>query len=304
LKNLFSILLPTFNRANTIKRTIDSVLLQTYTNFELIIIDDGSTDHTEDIVNSYLAIDNRLFYYKNSKNLGQNASLNKALQKAKGDIIAFIDSDDYWLVNFLEKHNDVYLKKIHSCVYSRAQYIYKGEFKISKHFELEGKIYNKALKQGYVSHMITLSAKKECFDIAGVFDEDFVVCQDDDICLRLAKYYSFGLIKDPLAVICNDGGNQTITNRLNYAIGWEKLINKFNNDVLNECGIDVLITHYKKAAELYAYALYFKKSFLLYKKYTKKYFFIDFINYLLFLSNYNKTYTILNIYRRKFFYDK
>lgn len=102
MNDLVSIIMPSYNTAKYIAESIQSVLNQTYTNWELIIVDDCSTDNTDDVVKPYL-IDTRISYLKNSKNSGAAVSRNRALREAKGKWIAFLDSDDLWLPEKLEK---------------------------------------------------------------------------------------------------------------------------------------------------------------------------------------------------------
>ena len=102
MKKLVSIIMPSYNTAGFIEETIKSVLDQTYTNWELIIVDDCSTDNTDKIVKKYLS-DKRIKYLKNKKNSGAAFSRNYALREAKGKWIAFLDSDDLWNSNKLEK---------------------------------------------------------------------------------------------------------------------------------------------------------------------------------------------------------
>lgn len=102
MDELVSIIMPSYNTAKFISETIESVLAQTYTNWELIIVDDCSTDNTDEVVKSFLS-DNRIKYIKNEKNSGAAVSRNRALREAKGKWIAFLDSDDLWLPAKLEK---------------------------------------------------------------------------------------------------------------------------------------------------------------------------------------------------------
>lgn len=101
MNELVSVIMPSYNTADYIADSIKSVISQTYQNWELIIVDDCSTDNTDDIV-SYFS-DNRIKYMKNKKNMGAAATRNRALREAKGKWIAFLDSDDLWLPNKLEK---------------------------------------------------------------------------------------------------------------------------------------------------------------------------------------------------------
>ena len=102
MDELVSIIMPSYNTAKFISETIESVLAQTYTNWELIIVDDCSTDNTDEVVKSFLS-DNRIKYIKNEKNSGAAVSRNRALREAKGKWIAFLDSDDLWMPDKLQK---------------------------------------------------------------------------------------------------------------------------------------------------------------------------------------------------------
>jgi len=100
-EDMVSIIMPSYNTASYIKESIQSVLNQTYTNWELIIVDDCSTDETEEVLATIT--DSRIKYFKNKENSGAAISRNKALREARGQWIAFLDSDDLWLPNKLEK---------------------------------------------------------------------------------------------------------------------------------------------------------------------------------------------------------
>ena len=97
MEELVSIIMPSYNTAQYISETIQSVLRQTYTNWELIIIDDCSNDDTDNVVKKYLS-DNRIRYIQNERNSGAAVSRNRALREAKGKWIAFLDSDDLFFV--------------------------------------------------------------------------------------------------------------------------------------------------------------------------------------------------------------
>lgn len=102
MNDLVSIIMPSYNTAGYISETIESVLAQTYANWELIIVDDCSTDNTDEVVKPFLT-DKRIKYLKNEKNSGAAVSRNYALREANGKWIAFLDSDDLWLPEKLEK---------------------------------------------------------------------------------------------------------------------------------------------------------------------------------------------------------
>ncbi|WP_445711768.1 glycosyltransferase family 2 protein [Flavobacterium sp.] len=107
MKELVSIITPTFNSANFIEETIKSVQSQTYTDWEMIIVDDGSTDTTARIIELLSKTDNRIHFYKLEKNSGPAVARNMGIEKAKGKFMTFIDADDIWFPDFIKKSIDV-----------------------------------------------------------------------------------------------------------------------------------------------------------------------------------------------------
>ena len=118
---LVSIIMPSYNTASYIQETVESVLKQTYTNWELIIVDDCSTDDTDDILATFT--DKRIRIYKNEKNSGAAVSRNKALREANGKWIAFLDSDDLWSKDKLEKQITFMKKNGYSFSYTNYEEI-------------------------------------------------------------------------------------------------------------------------------------------------------------------------------------
>jgi len=117
--DLVSIVMPSYNCGRFVRETIESVLAQTYSNWELLFVDDCSTDDTESIVKSYK--DLRIHYYKNEHNSGAAISRNKALREAKGHWIAFLDSDDLWEPAKLERQIQFMEEK--RCHFSYHEYV-------------------------------------------------------------------------------------------------------------------------------------------------------------------------------------
>ncbi|WP_418223271.1 glycosyltransferase family 2 protein [Clostridium isatidis] len=106
MQGLVSIITPTYNCGRFISETIDSVLKQTYTNWEMIIVDDCSTDNTKEVVEEYVKKDSRIKYYILEQNSGAAVSRTRAMELAKGKYIAFLDSDDLWTEDKLQKQID------------------------------------------------------------------------------------------------------------------------------------------------------------------------------------------------------
>lgn len=121
IDGLVSIIMPSWNTANFIAESIQSVINQTYTNWELLIVDDCSTDNTDEVVASFK--DKRIRYFKNKKNSGAALTRNKAMRKAQGEWIAFLDSDDLWMPEKLERQIDFMKKNGYTFSYTEYEKI-------------------------------------------------------------------------------------------------------------------------------------------------------------------------------------
>lgn len=147
MSDLVSIIMPSYNTENFIDEAINSVLNQTYKNWELIIVDDASTDSTDEVVEKFLN-DRRIHYIKNKENYGAAVSRNFAIKQAKGKWIAFLDSDDIWLPQKLERQINFMIKNKYS--FSYANYI-----EIDEKSEVTGKMIsgpNKITKTGMYNY--------------------------------------------------------------------------------------------------------------------------------------------------------
>lgn len=117
---LVSIIMPSYNSAKTIAESIESVIAQTYQNWELLITDDVSVDNTKDIVRSYCANDNRIKLFELNRNSGAGASRNNSIENSKGDYIAFLDSDDLWFQDKLS--TQIVFMKLNNILLSYSAY--------------------------------------------------------------------------------------------------------------------------------------------------------------------------------------
>ena len=141
MNELVSIVMPSYNTAKYIGASIRSVLAQSYSNWELIIVDDCSTDDTDNVIKQYLT-DNRIRFLKNEKNSGAAVSRNRALREAKGKWIAFLDSDDLWEPDKLERQIAFMNETGYKFTYTDYKiqlngemlpYIYTGPNKVTEH---------------------------------------------------------------------------------------------------------------------------------------------------------------------------
>ncbi len=183
LDGLVSIIMPSWNTAKYIEESIQSVLLQTYQNWELIIVDDCSTDNTDEIVKLYLN-DKRVKYFRNTYNCGAALTRNRALREAHGEWIAFLDSDDLWMPEKLEKQ--IQFMKKHEYVLSYTNYEKISEDGKSLNIFVTGpdvvnkrKIYN----YDYIGHL-TMMYSSKYFGLIQIKD----IKKNNDYAIRLQLY--------------------------------------------------------------------------------------------------------------------
>ena len=192
MSDLISVIIPTYNRAHLIKRSAESVLNQTYKNLELIIVDYGSTDNTKEVIDS---INDKRIVYVYQQNQGASAARNNGIDLAKGEFIAFQDSDDVWHADKLEIQIQK-LKENNADVVFSKMLIHGNLLKtiIPQNFK-EGFLKKETLPLGISTG--TLLGKKEVF-LNNKFDITIPRLQDFELALRIKKNYSIYCIDDTL----------------------------------------------------------------------------------------------------------
>jgi glycosyltransferase involved in cell wall biosynthesis len=248
---IVSIVIPTFNRAGMIHRAIESVKLQTFNDWELIVVDDASTDITEEIIRTYVRDDKRIRYIKHEKNQGGSAARNSGIEKSKGSYIALLDDDDRWYPEKLRLQVDV------SKNYPEAGFIYSGFCYVDYETDqiiksviprYQGNVSSIILKSNIIGSPTPL-IRNECFQRAGLFDEQLTSYQDWDMWIRISLYYSFAYVKECLAEVTMHG--RQISNDLSSKIdSRKKLFDKYFNFIKENSSI--LSYHYKRLAVLHA----------------------------------------------------
>lgn len=232
-KPLVSVIIPTYNREKTISESIYSVLNQTYTNIEVIIVDDYSEDNTVQVVSEFSS--KRVRIICNSENLGANASRNKGIIAAEGNYIAFQDSDDIWCKNKLEKQMEIMLGErdvgVVYCDLCRHMDGYNTVLlgdEISEYDRNAG--ISKYLLKTNIVGTVTLLVKKECFNEVGMFDEDMPRLQDWEMCLRLSERYKFRCVDEALVdVYVRDENISSST--VKYAKAMASILFKYKNQM-------------------------------------------------------------------------
>lgn len=198
-----SVIIPTFNRARRVVRAVTSVLYQTYKDFEIIVVDDGSTDHTHEAIRSVLPY---IKYLAHPKNSGASAARNTGIRASQSSLIAFLDSDDYWLpeklavqVDFFKKHPDALACQTDEIWIRKGRRINPRK----KHQKPSGNIFAPSLKLCLVSPSAVM-LKRSLLNEVGLFDADLPACEDYDLWLRISCLYPIYLIKKSL--VYKEGG--------------------------------------------------------------------------------------------------
>ncbi len=199
--NAVSVVITCYNYGKYIARCVESVLGQTFQDFEIIIVDDGSTDNTGEIIAPYLT-DSRIHYIK-QENAGQAVAKNAGIINSKSEFIAFLDADDLWDHTKLEKQIPLFSDPYVGVVYSSSRYI-DGDgkdfiFRIESDYMMP--------KSGYVSKHLLFDnfvpfsssvVRRECFERVGLFNESLSMGIDWDLWLRISVYYQFQYVDEPL----------------------------------------------------------------------------------------------------------
>lgn len=187
-KAIISVIMPVYNGEQYIEAAIQSVLAQSYSGFEFIIIDDGSIDNTATLVKKYLS-DKRIRYYYQS-NAGISEARNKGLELSLCEYVAFIDCDDVWMPQKLELQLEALINAPDiALIYNNVTYI-DEEDRIIGHqkYSVQENFYKEMLLQNYVDNGSVPLIKKECFDKVGYFNPN-ISGEDWDMWIRIAKEY-------------------------------------------------------------------------------------------------------------------
>jgi glycosyltransferase involved in cell wall biosynthesis len=194
---LVSVIIPTYNRGWILEEAIESVLAQDYDTFELIVVNDGSTDDTGDILAGYDSIT-----VLEQANQGVSAARNRGVAHARGSLIAFLDSDDVWLsrklsaqVDFFQQNPTALVCQTQETWVRRGRRVNPGK----RHQKQSGMFFERSLNLCLVSPSAVM-IKTRFFDAIGGFDENLPACEDYDLWLRINAHHPIYLIDQPLIV--------------------------------------------------------------------------------------------------------
>ena len=194
---LISVVIPVYNGELTIRDTVESVLNQTFSDFELIIINDGSSDSTLDILGGFQDLRLKIFSYPNA---GLSASRNRGISHACAEMISFIDADDLWTPNKLESQLNSLREHPEAAVaYSWTDFIDERGTLLGYgiHRTVNGSVFPRLLEFFFIGSGSNALLRKSVFSEVGEFDETLTSAEDLDMFLRLAARYQFSAVPQP-----------------------------------------------------------------------------------------------------------
>jgi len=219
-----SVIIPTHNRAEFLRSAITSVLNQTFQDFEIVIVDDASKDHTREVVANFN--DTRIKVIHNQVSKGDAGARNVGIMNSKSEYIAFLDDDDEWLPEKL---------KIQTCLLDDSHLEVGGI--CTAYFTIEkrcGQILSTVnpkmidLSKGNPIATSSILLRRECFEKCGLFDESMLTCSDYDMWIRISKNFSFKIIENALVKYYFNENGLTL-NYEKQARGLEILLKKHDD---------------------------------------------------------------------------
>ncbi|MCP4745316.1 MAG: glycosyltransferase family 2 protein [Desulfobacteraceae bacterium] len=199
-----SVVIATFNRCTMLKKAVESVFAQTYPHYELIVVDDGSTDDTKELLAGYGPRLRAIC----QPNRGVSAARNAGIRAASGELVALLDSDDYWLPEKLEMQTSFFKSNPSAMICQSEEIWIRMGVRVNpgkRHRKYSGYIFEKTLPLCLVSPSAVMMRKKLLQEV-GLFDEQLPACEDYDLWLRISWKYPVYLLTTPLIV--KHGGHE------------------------------------------------------------------------------------------------
>lgn len=226
-----SVLIPTRNRAALLQRAVASVQRQTFQDFEILIADDASEDDTPAIVESIG--DPRVRYYRHRHNGGVASTRNTLVAHAAGEYVAFIDDDDEWLSDKLERQLALVESSQHAAaiVFTGFQEVDDAGRPMAEHRpSQEGWVFDAILTRAVITPTSTLLVRRSCFEAVGPFDDELRYGEDLDMWLRLARQFEFRALPAPL-VLYHIHPNALTRNYRAIVSGLRRLLHRYEGEL-------------------------------------------------------------------------
>ena len=249
---MVSVIIPTFNRAHLVGRAISSVLFQTFKNYEILVVDDGSTDATQEVVERF---GSKIKDVPLRSNHGVSAARNAGIRASTAPFLAFLDSDDYWLpeklssqMNFFRHNPGFHICQTEEIWIRRGRRVNPGK----KHRKPSGDIFLPSLGMCLVSPSAVMISRSLLHE-TGLFDETLPACEDYDLWLRIASRYPIPLI-ERLLVVKTGGHTDQLSRRFS---GMDRfriraLANLLHRNILSSRQKQEALEELKKKCNIYA----------------------------------------------------
>lgn len=210
---MVSVVIPTHNRCDLLQRAIKSVQSQSYTDLEIIIVSDGSTDETEKIVGTLADLDHRIRLIAYHPAKGGNTARNIGIEAANGEYIAFLDDDDEWLPEKIEKQLEVMKSDPEiGLVYTGVQILYVNEvISYNTKARNSGDMHTEILLDNFIGTTSTVMLKKDILPYTGMFDINLRALQDYDLWIRVCQKCRVGVVPEELIRYYNYTGTNQIS---------------------------------------------------------------------------------------------
>ena len=244
-----SVVIPTFNRSASVRRAIASVLTQTFQDFEVIVVDDGSTDDTEASVNGIA--DRRVRLVRHDSRRGGSVARNTGIRAGSAPFVAFLDSDDEWLPMKLERQLEVFGRAGDrlGLVYAGTERVYADGSKDVHIPSRPDDLVPALLTENVVGETSVGMVRRRVFDAVGLFDESLPASQEMDLWLRICKQFTADFVPEPLVRIAKGDDPGRITANIHATTrGRELYRDKHREDMVR---YDVLHLHLRESGWWY-----------------------------------------------------
>jgi len=247
-----AVVIPTYKRKSKLERAVNSVYNQTYTDWQLYVVNDAPTQDVSDL----LPDDDRITYIQHDENRGAPAARNTGIQSSESEFIALLDDDDAWKVEKLERQINTFedFPRDYGLIYTGRDIVIDDEVVKVYNPDITGEAFDELLYNNIIPSETPL-INRECFRNVGYFDTALPSEQDIDMWLRIAREYKIGVIPDSLAIAYKGHEDRISKNIVRKVNGKKKFIDKHDSDL--ELHPEAMATHLK---QLGIYTLYLNQS--------------------------------------------